>query len=145
MWFVLVSVTRTWFPYAVLDKDEYDKLKHSNTQDDIPDLTINNVAKDKIKGKDGLLIVGSENDLDDNTSLENNSHIIKVNPGDAIVFYNYDWIDSYNRSDLNDLEIDGDIPPPTGPFINFRSIHTGLTTTKDEKWIVTNWFNVPDE
>ena len=107
-------------------------------------MTMNNVAKDKIKGKDGLLIVGSESD----DSLEINSHVIKVNPGDAIVFCNYDWIDSYNRSDSGHLEIDGDskdMPPPTGPFINFRSIHTGLTTTKDEKWIATNWFSVPDE
>ena len=113
-------------------------------------MTMDNYAKDKVKGEDGLLVVGSEyetNEEDDVSTIASgmNNHVVKVNPGDAIVFYSYDWIESYDANDNIDQLVDRDGPPPTGPIMNFRALHTGLTTEKSEKWIATNWFRLEDE
>lgn len=102
------------------------------------------IVKEKNPGRDGLQVVGSEYDEMDETQLENNPHIVQVNPGDAIAFYNYDWIENNNENEKSDEVsevVDKESPPPTGPFMNYRSLHTGMTAAK-EKWIATNWFAI---
>ncbi len=117
------GVAGTWFPYAILEGDS----KVSDDFDDIPDMTSGNVAHDKTPGKDGILVVGMHDQ-----NYASGKNVVRVLPGDAIVFYNYDWIENYR------LDSDDEIPK-TGPFINWRSIHSGLTVS-EEKWIATNWF-----
>mmetsp|Transcript_6121 Transcript_6121/g.11602 ORF Transcript_6121/g.11602 Transcript_6121/m.11602 type:complete len:95 (+) Transcript_6121:1040-1324(+) len=62
--------------------------------------------------------------------LCNGNNVLRIEKGDALLFYNYDWIEN--------LDGDEDVPQ-TGPIINWRSIHSGMRTT-EEKWIATNWF-----
>lgn len=105
------------------------------------------VGKDKTPGKDGILVVGSEYEFEDG-SIYDNPNIVKVNPGDAIAFYSYDWIETKNNDSNGRLDSSPPNPdqsPPTGPFMNFRSLHTGMTATKKEKWIATNWFRLNDD
>ena len=103
---------------------------------------MDNVAQDKVPGKDGLLVVGSEYEHNEKEKVGvGSNHIVKVNPGDAIVFYGYDWIETNQQNATDSIMEDGDFPP-TGPLMNYRSIHTGLTADKDEKWIATNWFRL---
>lgn len=123
----LNGIAGTWFPYAVLEKKNYGVAVDYN-ESEIPDMAADNVAADKIPGQDGLLVVGAEND----TRYETNDNILRINRGDAIVFYNYDWIEKM----ADDPNV-----PPTGPMLNWRSIHSGMETEK-EKWIGTHWFHV---
>ena len=137
----LNGVAGTWFPYAIVEEDEYMQVKNSNEPEDVPDMSTNNVAKDKVPGRDGLLVVGSE-DFEQEEDWGKNKHVAQVSPGDAIVFYSYDWIETNQEINTASGDKTGEKIPPTGPFMNFRSIHTGLTVTKDEKWIATNWFRL---
>lgn len=105
------------------------------------------VAKDKTPGKDGILVVGSEYEFE-NGSIDDNPNVVKVNPGDAIAFYSYDWIETKNKNEVSgdlDSSSNKDQPPPTGPLMNFRSLHKGMTATQGEKWIATNWFRIDDD
>lgn len=127
----LNGVAGTWFPYAIIDKDVEDIDIHKD-ESEIPDMKSPDIAKDKYPGRDGLVIISDkdesyEEDID-------NRHIIRVCPGDAVAFFNYDWIVNFDEEMHNDV-------PPTGPLMNWRSIHSGLST-KDEKWIATNWFRI---
>ncbi len=100
------------------------------------------VAEDKIQGRDGLLVVGSEYEGGEESDTP---HIVKIKPGDALVFYSYDWIETnQNGNTEKELELERG-PPPTGPLMNFRALHCGLTASKDEKWIATNWFRFRKE
>lgn len=116
----LNGVAGTWFPYAVVEPNCNDD------EDEPPNMHAGNVASEKEIGKDGIVIVGNDDDR-----FEESRHVVKVEAGDAIAFYNYDWLVNFN----NDPNI-----PSTGPIMNWRSIHSGLKTKKKEKWIATNWF-----
>ena len=122
----LNGVAGTWFPFALVESAA--KGQSIDEEDEIPDMTSGDVAQDKTPGKDGLLVVGINDE-----HHEPSKHVVRVKPGDAIVFYNYDWIDNYSQD--SDDEI-----PPTGPIMNWRSIHSGMETDQ-EKWIATNWFH----
>ena len=124
----LNGVAGTWFPYAIINEDESMNMHES----EIPDMRSPDIAKDKQPGRDGLLII-SDNDESYEKEIDSH-HIIRVRPGDAVDFFNYDWIVNLEE------EKEGDIPP-TGPLMNWRSIHSGLCTT-EEKWIATNWFRM---
>lgn len=84
MFIMHIVFIRTWFPYAIICDDEYDQVMDVHEPDDIPDLTMDNIAIDKSQGKDGLLVVGREYE-----GIIDDKHIIRVNQGDAIAFYRY--------------------------------------------------------
>lgn len=77
-------------------------------------------AVDKIPGRDGLLIVGTEGKdgyLLEGDHYQTTNAICTVQPGDALVFYSHD---STGEKD-------------------WKSLHAGLQVP-EEKWIATNWF-----
>lgn len=116
-----------------MDEKEHKKMKQESYED-IPDFTMDTVAQDKEPGKDGLQVVGLE--YEDEDGMQDNPHIVKIYPGDAIAFYSYDWIETNNEGNEDNTHNSKDSPPPTGPFMNYRSLHTGMTAEK-EKWIAT--------
>ena len=120
------GVAGTWFPYALFE--DASEKSSSLDSDEIPDMRSGNVAQDKTPGEDGLLLIG----VNDKNHVPS-KNVVRVKPGDAIVFYNYDWIVNHCPDSENGT-------PPTGPIINWRSIHSGETAA-EEKWIATNWFN----
>ena len=84
-------------------------------------------------GKEGLLIKGYGNGNDgeinsdhdhSNNNDNNNPHVIHINKGDAIAFYNY--------------KNDG------SGQLDWKALHTGLPTTEEDgvKWIANHWFRV---
>ena len=119
----LNGVAGTWFPYAIVEKKG---AVDNDDEDEPPNMHAGNVAAEKEVGKDGIVILGNDDDR-----FEESRNVVKVEAGDAIAFYNYDWLVNFN----NDPNI-----PSTGPIMNWRSIHSGLKTEKKEKWIATNWF-----
>lgn len=126
----LNGVAGTWFPYAIVDNNQQ---LDAGDFEDLPNMSSGNAAHDKIPGKDGLLITNSPFGCgvpEDNEVQTCTNNILKIEKGDAIVFYNYDRIENPNAEE--DM-------PQTGPIINWRSIHSGMRTT-EEKWIATNWF-----
>lgn len=139
----LNGVAGTWFPYAIVDNEHHHQQQSSSAEDDtttwnmddLPSMGTGNVAHDKTPGTDGLLVISQEHD-DATTSMSttttscNSNNVLRIKKGDALLFYNYDWIEN--------LDGDEDLPQ-TGPIINWRSIHSGMRTT-EEKWIATNWF-----
>jgi hypothetical protein len=117
----LNGVAGTWFPFC-----------DATNNDDMPTTSLNNkeiVLKNKIPGKDGLCIVGMEQN--DDTVRQSNQedsdphsqHTVQIQPGDAIVFYNYKHDKNY------------------GMIWNWKSLHCGLPAVKS-KWIATNWFRL---
>jgi hypothetical protein len=129
----LNGVAGTWFPYAIVKNDQQSSVDVSSWNvDDLPSMNSGNVAHDKTPGQDGLLIVSHLQDVmpSGNRFPTSSNNVLRIEKGDAVVFYNYDWIENFNGED--------DIPQ-TGPIINWRSIHSGTRTT-EEKWIATNWF-----
>lgn len=82
--YYLNGAVGTWFPYAVVDDEEpFEELQH-----EAPDMRSETVASDRTPSNDGLLIVS----MDDLKELGEN--VVKVEPGDAVLFYNYDWIEN---------------------------------------------------
>jgi hypothetical protein len=138
----LNGVGGTWFPYAITDPCTEKMIQEEESP---PDMTMDRVIADKIPGRDGVLIAGLE-DIKGMDIHDSNGHVVKIQPGDAVVFYNYDWIETDNRVELirQKENVDSrDLPPPSGPLMNWRSIHSGQKTNR-EKWIATNWFRVVD-
>jgi hypothetical protein len=127
----LNGVAGTWFPYAIIDEEEEGMGLHKD-ESEIPDMRSPEIAKDKHPGRDGLVII-SDNDSSYEMDF-NSQHIVRVHPGDAVAFFNYDWIVNFDEKIHDDV-------PRTGPLMNWRSIHSGLST-EEEKWIATNWFQM---
>ena len=111
----LNGIAGTWFPFAALDGD-------GDGNDVPPEMTLESVGMvdDKHPGKNGLLVVGKESEL------EEGPHVVRIQSGDSVVFYNYEFSQELNN-----------------PIMNWRSLHAGLTTDR-EKWISTNWFRSED-
>jgi len=113
------GVAGTWFPFAkvVNSCDDSD-------EDDMPQqMTLEGIGMTdgKTPGNDGVLIVGSELGNIDHSLIESSPHVTRVNAGDTVVFYNYEYAEENGA-----------------PTMAWRSLHTGLPAAK-EKWIATNW------
>jgi len=95
-----------------------------------------------VPGENGLLVKGRGNHYrgeviakpDHNRKLEPeqpeiNPNIVFIDPGDAIVFYNY----CYDEEDRS-------------TNLNWRALHAGLPTNKTDgaKWIANHWFRLND-
>lgn len=113
----LNGVAGTWFPFA----DAPDS--------DIPTTSLQEkqkILRGKQPGKDGLCIIGKGQEgmvIDHRSSLNYDCapRTVYIQPGDAVVFYNYKQDDEH------------------GKIWNWRSLHCGLPAVKP-KWIATNWF-----
>jgi hypothetical protein len=66
------------------------------------------------------------------TSNDNSSAVVHIQPGDAVIFFNYDFHFQGKKGDVLTS-----VP-------NWRAIHAALPTQK-EKWIATNWFSFHSE
>lgn len=66
------------------------------------------------------------------TSNDNSSAVVHIQPGDAVIFFNYDFLFQEKKGEMSTL-----VP-------NWRAIHAALPTRK-EKWIATNWFSYHPE
>lgn len=76
-----------------------------------------------VPGRDGLL-------LTDDTTIEQTSNVVHVQAGDAVVFYNYQ-MNPYERG--------------AGAVPDWKSLHAGLPTRSEEKWIANHWFHIVNE
>jgi hypothetical protein len=77
------------------------------------------------------------NDYDDD-----NPHVVKIKPGDAIAFYNYQWMSTKKLHRNHDCSTTISTNKDS-LMINWRSIHSALPASQ-EKWIATNWFAYDD-
>lgn len=108
----LNGVGGTYFPFALSDTQSTHEIDTANEEDAAE------IAKRRIVGRDGVLIVGKEGPesyLAISKTATNS--IVTIEAGDAVVFYNY--------------KANGDR--------DWRSLHCSLTV-QQEKWIATNWF-----
>lgn len=111
--YYLNGVAGTWFPLA--ENNSYEVTN----RDEVLDIIQN---QNLIPGKDGVLIVGKD-DYIRNEREYDTDHTVIIKPGDAVVFYNYLSLDDGTKcADLN-------------------SIHAGMPTTGQEKWIANHWFH----
>ena len=111
--YYLNGVAGTWFPFA--GNDSY-KMTNRNEALDI--IHTHNLTP----GKDGMLIVGKD-DFIKNESEYDADHTVIIKPGDAVVFYNYLSSDDGTK------------------YADLNSIHAGMPTTGQEKWIANHWFH----
>jgi 2OG-Fe(II) oxygenase superfamily len=127
----LNGVAGTWFPYvgvgvgAADNADIPPQQRHVNNQA--------HLLSHKKPGRDGLCMASHDDGLDMpdgdmQTSIDqkSNNHVVLVQPGDAIVFYNYQD------------------HPEHGRIMSWKSLHCGLPATR-EKWIATNWLRANDD
>ena len=77
-------------------------------------------------GADGLLVVGTEGEAAYSISKKSENAIVRIQPGDAIVFYN----SKFRWKERKAIE-------------NYRSMHAGLRVPQ-EKWIATNWLRMKE-
>jgi hypothetical protein len=140
----LNGVGGTYFPLA-----QTIQMRDNNNHHDFlspPKLSMNDdgslSSKGYVVGKDGLLIVGKEGktaylDDDEDSILEDSSAIVRIQAGDAVVFYNYNLLMEGTNvvSDGHDPEQWGD----AGHNKEWRAVHAALAVPQ-EKWIATNWF-----
>jgi hypothetical protein len=135
----LNGVAGTWFPYAVVSSS----ITQEEDEETPPQmkLTGEGMAADKLPGKDGVLVIGKMDHKYMNKAEYDNHHVVQIQQGDAIVFYNYQWVDTQefngnmgvNRSKTT---MHGGEHALT---MNWRSLHCGLPASQ-EKWIATKWF-----
>ena len=157
----LNGIGGTWFPFAKLgssasiwgdddnENDDDDGISIQDVQQEGEDLyvIVNNGVDDEPKklspGQNGLYIAGKEEyaNFQHYTSEDedepDNPHVVWIQPGDAIVFYNYKQVQQQQqqhtqKKNSNNMEE------------NWRAQHMG-TTCLQEKWIATNWFRLEDD
>lgn len=125
----LNGVGGTWFPLAnwdLLANHDGDRIIPQNKPDTlqlIKDLDLQ-------PGRDGLLLTTGHvgNEKEEESADNNNDSIVRVYPGDAVVFYNYNRNKDVIVEDPKDL-----------CDIDWRAIHAALPAS-EEKFIATLWF-----
>ena len=137
------GVAGTWFPWAGTDcgtagpdQEAWDWQNPSQ------------LVQDLEPGRDGVVFVGREADAcesetysfppphpTNSTSITTTSStVVRIQPGDAVVFYNY----CQYESDDDDNE-----DPHVG--MNWKSMHAAQPAHHHEKWIATNWFRFRED
>lgn len=89
-------------------------------------------------GNDGILVAGGK---EYSTSIDQ-EHVVRVQAGDALVFYNYDSSSSCSSSsdDSSSLENAQEDSDAYRPPLDWRGIHAALPAT-EQKCIATHWFH----
>lgn len=118
----LNGVGGTWFPLA-----NYDEARYGSVPQTKPDTLALIQNLDLQPGRDGLLLA-TQGSGEDGTNRNDTDAIIRISPGDAVVFYNY-----------NDDSIHGMADDEILSDIDWRAIHAALPAT-EEKFIATLWF-----
>ncbi len=129
------GVAGTWFPLmrtsndhnndtcsSLDEKEMFDKFRSARKEPRNKEQALK-LGDGLEPGKHGLLIKGMPKKNCNGEDLEtNNDHTVLVKRGDAVAFYNY--VDDGTAE------------------LNWRAIHTGLPTTKNDgiKWIANHWF-----
>lgn len=115
----LNGVAGTWFPLANFDVEKYGRIPRNK-----PD-TLQLIRDfDLQPGRDGLLLATGGNEEQD----RDDDSIVRVRPGDAVVFYNYNGSKDRVADEHKGL-----------CDIDWRAIHAALPAT-EEKFIATLWF-----
>jgi hypothetical protein len=109
--YYLNGVAGTWFPLANRNEEP------RNLEDALA------LTEGCRPGRDGIVVVGKESPLLQDCLPH---HVVVVDPGDAVAFYNYRSI-------------------PQGQVADWNSLHAGLPTTQQEgsKWIANHWIHAP--
>jgi hypothetical protein len=82
------------------------------------------MIQDMVPGRDGLMVEGWDEPPDFSAKNQHDDQsVVKVQAGDAILFYNYEYE-----------------PDAKAPFMAWRSLHAAMSASK-EKWIATNWID----
>jgi hypothetical protein len=118
------GIAGTWFPYVGAPYTDMPTIKLQGNTDTL--------LRNKQPGHHGLLIVGDEVAPEENGSPESTyhpHHVVRIHPGDAVAFYNYEpsWYHQYHDAPRLPIQM------------AWRSLHCGLPA-KSTKWIATNWF-----
>eukprot|EP00957_Ditylum_brightwellii_P193918 14768001-Ditylum_brightwellii.AAC.1 len=88
-----------------------------------------------VPGTHVIALVKKEIWVEEGSSLLEESGIVPVDAGDALVFYNDETNYEYDgKKESND---DGMEMPPQE---DWRALHAGLPTMKGSEWIANNWF-----
>jgi hypothetical protein len=121
----LNGVAGTWFPFVKPNSSSGGGGGHYEKEEEPPTMTMEGIGmtNNKVPGQHGLWVVGSEKPSLDDDDDSSSSHIVRVKPGDAIVFYNYERHEEYGR------------------IMSWKTIHAGMPTDQ-EKWVATNWFRL---
>ena len=156
--YYLNGVAGTWFPLAQqapqppIQQSLKEHLESPLPQPPLPQPHSLQEALDLIKShkltpeKDGILVVGNgsfnshngDHDDEDKQHAQDTAAVVHIQPGDAIVFYNYDTTvpmitDSHNQEFNTKAKVD------------WRAIHAGLPVLNaPEKCIATHWFQGGD-
>ena len=119
--YYLNGVAGTWFPLADQDNQKAKIVRLPQNRDEALEL-----AKDRVPGRDGMLIAGRQSPLLKGARDQN---IAVVDAGDCVAFYNYHLQDDAQQ----------------GEAANWLSLHAGLPTTaqEGEKWIANHWMHAP--
>jgi hypothetical protein len=164
--YYLNGVGNTWFPFAqglgfgsgsgsgFVQEEEpsHDKVQSLAVEAELKsrDDAIRLVEELSLEpGRHGILAAGvnstiwktlslRENygDDEDDRQRQQQQHVIQVEAGDAVAFFNYKTILNPESGGKEDLLVSRDM----------RSIHAGLPTNpqEGEKWIANHWFRVND-
>ena len=117
--YYLNGVAGTWFPLAGMNGPKGDAIPQTK-EEALEYIDTNNLQP----GEDGILVVGGRDAL---RYPDNSPSVVKVKPGDAVVFYSFD---------TTNFDEDGD----SEATIDWRAIHAGLPASED-KVIATHWYN----
>jgi len=137
--FYLNGVAGTWFPLARTSKEKEESKPPSNI------LPLNKrqamqMIHGYIPGERGILISSAGGFLEHEDSytekhVDESQHVIPIQAGDAIAFYNY--LDPQTLEDGKSYNFD-----QMYGQLDWRAIHAGLPTDSNDKWIATLWFLV---
>lgn len=141
----LNGIAETWFPFAIVDENTANGNHEQTVR--IPDKLAfdGSMTQDMTPEKDGLLVASSSLFLrnDNNTRKKHvNPHRVEVQPGDAVVFYNYNPSpqDTPPQPQASSEKDDKD-SCTSNMTMDWRSLHAGLPAP-EEKWIATNWIEL---
>lgn len=124
--YYLNGVAGTWFPLARTKElkerhsDQFNEMEHQFEKirkDPQNKQQALDLGKNFVPGKNGLLVKSRSH-----PGEQSDEHTVIIEAGDAVAFYNY----------RNDESV----------RLDWRSLHTGLPTSAEEKWIANHWFRV---
>uniref|UniRef100_A0A7S4V4R4 Fe2OG dioxygenase domain-containing protein n=1 Tax=Ditylum brightwellii TaxID=49249 RepID=A0A7S4V4R4_9STRA len=142
----LNGVAGTWFPFAKVDAvDPLDFLEEGYTAAEVREQfyqTRQNVGvassmenMNVVPGTHGIVLVERDIWVEEGSPSLEESGIVPVDAGDALVFYNYET--NYEDDDKKESNDDGIRIPPRE---DWRALHAGLPSMKGSKWIANHWF-----
>mmetsp|Transcript_23774 Transcript_23774/g.34932 ORF Transcript_23774/g.34932 Transcript_23774/m.34932 type:complete len:399 (+) Transcript_23774:246-1442(+) len=142
----LNGVAGTWFPFAKVDAvDPLDFLEEGYTAAEVREkfwqirqnegVASSMENMNVVPGTHGIVLVERDIWVEEGSPSLEESGIVPVDAGDALVFYNYET--NYEDDDKKESNDDGIRIPPRE---DWRALHAGLPSMKGSKWIANHWF-----